>query len=191
MATLSDLISRRFTPESKPRKKPAVQILTAPIPLKIKKAATKYEDEVFNFLLANKDSLGIKSVIRFFNLRVDGAIDLLDNRRLTFEVKYRMNWGKACIAEFQFKYFLNTDEAKAKPVSGGLVFFEEFTGDWQRKDGGRCLENGWIDWYAEHFEVCDKRLDLLRFRNQTLETVDDAMHAAGRSDKALPRTITS
>jgi len=52
----------------------------------------------FNFLLANKVSLGIKAVLKFTALLLDGAVELVDGRRLAVEIKYRMNWEKACVA---------------------------------------------------------------------------------------------
>jgi len=169
MTTLPELIGRLITPEAKARNKPGVKPLSAPIQAKSDKPPDKYEAEVFNFLLANKDALGIKSVMKFTALRVDGAIELLDGRRLTLEIKFRMNWEKACVAEYEFKRFLQISEAKANPVIGGLVIFEEFSGDWKRQAACRLLEDGWSNWYRGHWEVYGFRVDLLRLRGGKLE----------------------
>jgi hypothetical protein len=171
MKALSELISQRITPETKSRNKSKVETLSSPIQPRSEKPAYKYEAEVFNFLLANKETLGIKSIVKFTALVVDGAIELLDGKRLTLEIKFRMNWKKACQAQWQFRYFLMQSEAKVNPVNGGLVFFEEFDGDgWQRQAGCRLLENGWSSWYTGHSEVDGLRLDLLRLRLGKLES---------------------
>jgi hypothetical protein len=101
-------------------------------------------------------------------LVVDGAIELVDGTRLAIEVKMRMNWTKACQAEWQFKQFLNqTNEARVHPVSGTIVFFEEFKGDgWERQARRRLLQNGWNHWYTYYSKVEHKaqeyRMDLFR-----------------------------
>jgi hypothetical protein len=135
---------------------------------------------VFNFLLANQVTLGIKSVLKFTALLVDGAIELLDGKRLTVEIKYRMNWEKACQAEWQFRHFLKTVEAKDNPVNGGLVCFEEFSGDWKRQVKRRLLENGWNHWYRSHSEVDGFRLGLLRFCGGSLESFHEALDDASK-----------
>jgi hypothetical protein len=85
-----------------------------------------------------------------------------------------MNWEKACQAEWQLRHFLKRSEAKDNPVSSGLVFFEEFSGDWKRQVKCRFLENGWNHWYRGHSEVDGFRLDLLRLCREKLE----CFHAA-------------
>jgi hypothetical protein len=170
MPTISELISRCFTPEQKKvRHKPKIQTLSAPIRVKSKKPFAIYEAEVFNFLLAFKEALGIKKVMKFKAQRVDGAVELLDGKQLALEIKFRMNWEKACQAEWQFRRFVKR-HGKDFPVDGGLVFFEEFSGDWKRKAGGRLLENGWSHWYMGHSEVDGLRLDLLRLCKEKLES---------------------
>lgn len=168
MRTIFELISREISAEAKDRGKPKVETLTAGIASRSEKLHDKYEAEVFNFLLANRDGLGIKSVMKFTNHLVDGAVELSDSRRLTVEIKFRMNWEKACQAEYQFRNFLRR-HGKEIPVDGGLVIFEEFSGDWQRQPACRQVQNGWNFWYMAHSKVDDLRLDLLRLRNRELE----------------------
>src|SRR5689334_22613077 len=131
MTRLSELIGRWISPEKKGQHEPKITTLFAAIPATGEKPTAKYEAKVFNFLFTNKESLGIKSVMKFTALLVDGAVELTDGKRLTVEIKFRMNWAKACQAEFQFRNFLKRHSA-SYPVSGGLVFFEEFSGDWSK-----------------------------------------------------------
>jgi hypothetical protein len=183
MTTLSELIGRPITPEAKDQNRPKTEILSAPIPQKARKPHAQYEAEVFNFLLANQEALGIKAVIKFTALLIDGAVELMNGKRLTVEVKFRMNWEKACQAEWQFRTFMKRTEIKPFPVDGGIVIFEDFSGDWNRRQGGRLLENGWSHWYRGHSEIDGFRLDLLRLRAHTLDSFPIA--------DALLKTVTS
>jgi hypothetical protein len=169
MATLSELIGRAITPEAMDRKNPRVVTLSAPIQPNTKKEHGQYEAEVFNSLLANKEALGIKAVMKFTALLVDGAVELIDGRRLTVEVKFRMNWEKACQAEWEFRTFMKRTDVRPFPVDGGIVVFEEFSGDWNRQAACRLLENGWTRWYRGHAEVDGVRQNLLRLRAGKLE----------------------
>ena len=177
MHTLSELIGRAITPEAKDRHSPKVVTLSSPIDPNTEKAHGQYEADVFNFLLANKEPLGIKAVMKFTALLVDGAVELIDGSRLTVEVKFRMNWEKACQAEWQFRTFMKRTDVRPFPVDGGIVVFEEFSGDRIRQGARRLLENGWSHWYRGHAEVDRFRLDLLRLRTGQLETfpIGDAM----------------
>lgn len=175
--TIADLISLEFKPEERKRHKPVVTILSdllgCPDTAKLPR---KYECEVFNFLLKNRDTLGIESVFTFKSLFVDGAILLVDGRRLAVEIKLRMNWTKALQAESEFKRFLLTTEAKTNPVNGVIVFFEQFQGDgWHRKAKSRFLENGWNHWYANYFNIDGYRADLFRLSQGALEHYGVAM----------------
>ncbi len=133
-----------------------------------------YEAEVFNFLLAKKTSLGINSISKFKALLVDGALELEDGRRLAVEIKFRMNWMKACQAEWQFRNFLKRDAAREFGVSGGLVFFADFTGGWDKKAALTRCEDGWNRWYSGHHEVNGLRLDLQRLRGGELDGYPEA-----------------
>jgi hypothetical protein len=64
---------------------------------------------------------------------------------------------------------LKREEAKRNPVSGGNVFFEEFSADWARKFKSRQLENGWSHWYEGHSVVEGLRFNLMRLRGGKLE----------------------
>lgn len=164
MTTLSELIGRAITPEAKDRNNPTTVTLSVPIQPNTEKSHGQYEADVLNFLLANKERLGIKAVMKFTALLVDGAVELIDGRRLTVEVKFRMNWEKACQAEWQFRTFMKRTDVRPFPVDGGIVVFEEFSGDWNRQAACRLLENGWSHWYRGHADVDGCRVDLLRLR---------------------------
>ncbi len=124
------------------------------------------------FCCCNKDALGIQTVFKFENLFIDGAILLADGKtRLAVEIKYRMNWTRACQAGWQIKQFLTrTKEAKTHPVKGAVVFFDEFQGDgWQRRAKCRHLQDGWNHWYLYHSKIEGLRVDLFRIVNSEIE----------------------
>lgn len=168
MTMLSELIGRVITPEMKGRNQPTTLIMDAPIRPNTEKPHGQYEADVFNYLLAEKKRLGIKAVMKFTARLVDGAVELFDGRRLTVEIKYRMNWEKACQAEWQFRSIVKRTDLRPFPVAGGIVVFEEFSGDWNRQAASRLLANGWSHWYHGHADVEGCRVDLLRFRNGEL-----------------------
>jgi hypothetical protein len=113
--------------------------------------------------------LGIKTVMKFTALVVDRVVELMGGKRLTVEIKFRMNWEKACQAEWQFRTLLKATDRKPFSVDGGLVFFEEFSGDWNRQAGSRMMVNGWSHWYTGHSEIDGLRLDLLRLYRGKIE----------------------
>src|SRR5262245_19526672 len=168
---IADLISLPVSPEERKRRKPVVTPLDAPLCLPdTAKLPRKFECGVFNFLLEQRQALGVETVFRFKNLFVDGAILLTDGRRLAVEAKLRMNWTKALQAEAEFRRFLLTPEAKANPVSGVIVFFEAFQGDgWHRKAKSRLLQNGWNHWYANYSRIDGYRADLFRLSQGAFE----------------------
>ena len=165
MATISELTSRQITPALKDRHKPHIDLLSGHILANGEGAEDRYEADVFNFLFDNREMLGIEKVMKFKALLVDGAIELKDGKRLTVEVKFRMNWEKACLAEYQFRTFLKRTDRMPFSVDGGLVVFEEFSGDWKRYTTSRLRENGWDNWYRSHSEIEGFRVDLLRLSN--------------------------
>jgi hypothetical protein len=165
---LDKLISRPIEPERRriaPTTLPLIQRLAEDS----KQPFARYEAQVFNFLLDHKVELGITEVVKFKGLLVDGAIELAAGRRLAIEVKFRMNWAKASQAGWQFSNFLAMDEPAAADISGGIVFFEEFSGDWARTPKATDVENGWIYWYTGHSKIEGKRVDLLRLRGRSLD----------------------
>jgi hypothetical protein len=95
--SLTDLISSEISSEPGRVNGPAAHQVDVPIPAKgTETAPHAFEIAVFNFLLAQKQSLGISAVWRCRNVRVDGLLDLDDGRRIALEIKYAMNWEKAC-----------------------------------------------------------------------------------------------
>jgi hypothetical protein len=172
--SIYELISRTYTPRRFNSPSRAIVPFTPPTTLSTS-AGLGFQDSVFNFLLRNKEQLGIASVWKCKNLRADGAIRLNDRRALALEMKVKMGWTEACQTEWQFRYFLNTEEAQEFGIDGGLAFFEEFKGqerrDW-RKVAADGREDGWHRWYGEHHKIVhgdrEFRFDLLRFRNGRL-----------------------
>jgi hypothetical protein len=187
--TLSDLITRRIDPEAFARRQPSAEVVVAPARLKGPDGPAAYENEVFNFLLKHKARLGIQDVTRFKNRLVDGELVLSDGTRLPIEIKWRMNWMKACQAEWQIRHFLRTaNDETPHHRRGGIVVFEEFSADWARQIGSRALENGWSHWYLFHAYLDGVRVDLLRFRRGTLRGFPLITKAA---NKALHRRWTA
>jgi hypothetical protein len=129
MTTFRELFGRDITPKTKDRRNPSAVPLSTPIRPNTERPHDQYEADVFNFLLDNKGQLGVKTVMKFTALLVDGAVELIDGRRFIVDVKYRMNWEKACQAEWQFRHFMKRADAKPFSVDGGIVVFEEFSGD--------------------------------------------------------------
>ena len=191
MTTISELFGRCITPEAKKPHTPRVDSLTAPIPAKSDSAPDQYEAGVFNFLLANKEALGIKDVMKFTALFVDGAVELKDGRRMTIEIKLRMNWMKASQSEGQFRTFVKRTDRRPFSVDGGLVFFEEFCGDgWEKWAKRRLLENGWSEWYRGHSEVEGFRVDLLRLRAGKLEGFPSNEIVIAQLERLTPQEVS-
>jgi hypothetical protein len=173
---LTGLIDRTIAPEPARVMQPRIERVEPGLGVKERKlVSTAYEDAVFAFLASQGSALGIDAVWRCSNVRIDGLVDLDDGRRLALEIKYRMNWEKACQACTQIGWFLRHPEAKAQQVAGGLVVFEEFSADWWRTAPSRSLQNGWNYWYTEHDDVDGLPVHLLRFREGFLESYLDAL----------------
>lgn len=179
MESLAELISRDISPEFGRANKPACHRIDVPIPATgTETAPHAYETSVFNFLLEQKRPLGISAVWRCRNVRVDGLLDLDDGKRIALEIKYRMNWEKACQSCAQFGWYRTHVESKEKALSSGLVVFETFTGDWARRPSNWLLENGWNYFYTDHRQVEGLRVDLVRLREGILESFTTALAAA-------------
>ena len=179
MEHLSNLTCRNIVPEPARVYKPRIRRIEAPVTTKgTAPVSAAYEAAVFNFLLSRKTSLGIAETWRCKNVRVDGLLDLNNGTRLGLEIKYRMNWEKACQANSQIRWFLNHREAKTRRLTSAIVVFEEFSGDWARKAPSRFLENGWNYWYTDHHDLDGFRVDLVRLRADSFESFFDALDAA-------------
>jgi hypothetical protein len=176
MESFEQLLARNIVAEPRRWNRSTITTLGAPATRPSSDVPRAYEDEVFNFLLGNAEALGIASVLHFKSLLVDGAVEFADGRRLAVEIKYRMNWKKACQAEWQFRNFLKRPEAAQGPVVGGVVFFHAFNDDWVRKPASRTLENGWNYWYEGHCEVEGLPLHLVRLSDGELEVFPQTQH---------------
>ncbi|HMO81309.1 MAG TPA: hypothetical protein PKD24_11005 [Pyrinomonadaceae bacterium] len=170
MKTIAGLIDNDFDFPLVGSRDPEVQLLLEAVHSNSAERPTTYEDEVFNYLVENRSSLGIESVSRFKNLLLDGEIVLADHRRMVVEVKLRMNWLKACQAEWQFRQFIKRRRYEGpSQLSGGVVFFESFTSDWARPVGGKV--RGWKHWYLYHSEVEGLRVHLLQYKDSGVQGV--------------------
>ena len=171
---IADLINIPIPPPVIARRSGRLVELTSP-PVSGRTAVPdRFEHSVLTFLIEHRQTLGIAQLLRAENLMLDAGLVLDDGRFVAIEIKYRMNWLKACQAGWQFGQFMRIlpEAGQYRPV-GGLVFFEEFTGDWARRLGQ--IERGWANWFADHAALPGDdtfRLNLVRFRQGHLETVD-------------------
>jgi hypothetical protein len=178
MERLGDLIDRgRLRPEDARVNTPKVTALSDPMEM-TGSAPAAYQRSVFNALLRDRTMLGIRQVNTCSAVRIDGLVDLDDGRRLALEVKYRMNWPKACQACAQIAWFKNYEPMVQYELSGGLVVFEEFSGDWARRKAKWLLENGWNYWLTDHQFAEGLPVRLLRFRDGRFESYEVALAAA-------------
>jgi hypothetical protein len=133
----------------------------------------QFERQVFRYLRTHSSEQGIKKVSKLENVLVDGTLVLKNRRRcLVVEAKYRMGWLKACQAGWQVGKFLRLPEGRQSRVTGALIIFGGFSGDWAQRRKGKRTENGWFHWYAGHADLPGRpgfRLDLVRFRRGRLE----------------------
>ena len=160
---------------------PGREVLAAPLPTTGASEPKLYEAEVYNYLLANKESLGISKLFRLKNASADCEIELLDGSRVLVEIKYRMNWEKACQAGWQLLESFNLMEPlKLSPTPhAGLVFFEQFSADWNTKPSSRPLLNGWYYWYAGHHKLRhDFSAVLVHFQDGVVNTYPELVSAA-------------
>jgi len=171
MKTISELISQEITPTDKNRKKQG----EVPPPWKATRrtAESEYEATVFNFLLDKKGELGIESVTKFKNRLVDGQVILSNRKLLVVEVKFRMNWERACQAEWQFRQYLKRIATDPSRVDGAIVIFQEFSGDWKKATASRKNAWGWEAWYLYHHDVEGKPMHLLMFSDGEFQGYPD------------------
>jgi hypothetical protein len=171
MLTIPDILNQQ--PEPKDVSHPAAktqEVLSTPLKQQTT-AHYAYEDEVFAFLCNNRSLLGIDRVYRFKNQSMDGELVLQDGAAVPIEIKFRMNWLKACQANWQFARFLKlTGRTSCKT---GIVFFEEYSGDWDITAKSRSIPNGWIRWYKEHYQLQGLDFHLVRLRNGEIQTYSD------------------
>lgn len=179
MERLSDLINQRIDPEPGRVLDPGFRRVDTPLPIAgTASAPAAYEVEVFNYLLACKEQLGVRDVWRCRSIRIDGLLDLENGQRVGLEVKYRMNWEKACQAGHQFSWFRKHPDAAARPIDSGVVVFEQFSGHWARRKKSWLLESGWNFWYMDHQDVDGFRVDLVRLLDGTFDSLPTALTAA-------------
>lgn len=91
-----------------------------------------------------------------------------------------MGWLKACQAGWQVEAFLKTEEAKINPIKGGVIFFQEFSGDWKKMTFCKPLQDGWCRWYEGHCSVNRLPVHLVRLdpTNSTWESYPSALRSS-------------
>lgn len=172
---ISDMISVPVLGRAINRSEGRMVELTSPPASARTKPTAAFEDHVLTYLIKHRQTLGIARVFKGEKLRVDGGLALDDGRFLAVEIKYRMGSLQACRAGWQVGAFTRRREARQYCPVGGIVFFEEFSGDWARtikRLGG--VERGWAYWYDDHAVLPGHktfRLDLIRFREGKLSKI--------------------
>ena len=142
------------------------------------KAPQRFEHKVFNYLLNNKSTLKIKGIYKLNNSRIDGLIEFENGELSMLEVKYRLSWIKCCNARIEFENFMRREtynHHKIKlhnPPTSGIIIFENFDGDWNRKTIDKEVANGWTKFYEEqkHFEKSKSmKIDIVQLKENKLE----------------------
>src|ERR1700683_2436956 len=99
MEPLADLLKWKIDPAPTESPPPVAKPFDIPVSMEGPPSTpATFETAVFNFLLDQKQRLGVRAVWRCKNARIDGLIELDAGSRLAVEVKYAMNWEKACQA---------------------------------------------------------------------------------------------
>jgi hypothetical protein len=179
---LAELISTEISPEPSRQKRPNRMAVEQPLLATPNETVPKaFERRVFNHLLKHHERLGISRVWKCENVRIDGLLQLEDGRHVAVEIKYQMNWAKACQACAQIGWYHSGSYFDDSQIEAGLVVFETFSGDWATRRGSSAAERGWSNFYAEHHQIDGIRVDLLRLRNEILTTFPDelAKHSSG------------
>ncbi|MGC2195413.1 MAG: hypothetical protein WA628_12120 [Terriglobales bacterium] len=169
MLTIAALVDRKRSFAPRPTRSPALrEIDTMPQLSALMTGPALFERRVFQVLVKGRQALGIKTVLAAKNMLIDGGLVLRDGRFVAIEMKYRMNWLKVCQAGWQFERFLASPEGRNRAPRDGIVFFDEFSGDWARAIGG--VERGWVHWYTGHSVLAQGgfRLQLIRFNRRRL-----------------------
>jgi len=169
MLTIATLVDRKRSFAPRPTRSPALrEIDTMPQLSALMTGPAIFERRVFQCLVKGRQALGIKAVLAAQNMLIDGGLVLHDGRFVAIEMKFRMNWLKACQAGWQFEKFLASAEGRHRSPRSGIVFFAAFSGDWARSIGD--VERGWVHWYTGHSVLAQGafRLHLIRFNRGCL-----------------------
>ena len=183
---LEDLISRNITLTRSSNNQERVEIKKLGQIQELKKT-DQFEKDVFTFLFKNKSKLGIDKLFRIYNCRIDGALKLRDRSEFVLlEIKYRLNWFKACNARIEFQLFNNHFVNKLtfidrNEIHSGLIIFEEFSGDWKKQAKKRKRKNGWYLFYEEEnfLKSNDFKIDIGQFKDNKLRTVNNNKNIKG------------
>jgi hypothetical protein len=97
---------------------------------------------------------------------MDGELQLIDGTVVAVEIKLRMNWLKACQSGYQLSEYLSKSNPSGRPIKAGIVFFEQFSGDWARLVRSCSTERGWLKWYRNHHKIRDVDYHLVRFTRE-------------------------
>lgn len=155
LKNLLDIIQEPLVPKTKLKTNKKNNIEKKTIDL-----ALNYENHVFDYL----QEIGFEC--RRDKILIDGIASNEDGDYLV-EVKYRMNWGKACQAQWQISEYIRRNAEERKSIKGAIVFFEQFSSSWNNVPKYLGHEKGWSLWYSDHaITPCDFKTSLVRFNRE-------------------------
>jgi len=150
---LDDILNKKIEPEPFGKRKPELTEVAAPLTSVYKREDYKFPQEVLNYFLKNKNTLGVNKIYRLKNSIIDGLLELNTGKVILLEIKYVLNWTKCCQARLQFqRFFIEKfyDKLSIKKPEGALIVFHHFSGDWGRKRAkNRRYLDGWNRFYEE------------------------------------------
>jgi hypothetical protein len=132
---------------------PELKEITEPLPPPPGgKADLVFEKTVFNYILNNKQPLGVSNVYQLFAARADGLLKLDTGQMVLLEIKYALGWVKCCQARIQFEWFLRRMAYYKLCVNkpeNALIIFHHFSRDWARIGKKNNRQKGWNNFYDE------------------------------------------
>jgi hypothetical protein len=151
---IQEIIDRKINPEWVPKpQSPRLIEVTESLPdPPSKRADLVFEKTVFNYILENKQSLGVSNVYQLRAARTDGLLKLDTGQMVLLEIKYALGWVKCCQARIQFEWFLRRMAYYKLCVNkpeNALIIFHHFSRDWARIGKKNNRQKGWNNFYDE------------------------------------------
>jgi len=149
---ISCIVNKTVKPMFGTRHERQIEEFIACTPEEHPKVYIEFERKVFNYLLKNKDTLGISKVYRLRSSGADGLLELDSGETVLLEIKYALGWAKCCQSRIQFQRFLTEKlygRFSVRKPESGLIVFNRFSGDWAKR--------GW-DYFYEEENVLNESL---------------------------------
>jgi len=161
---IQEIIDRKINPEWVPKpQSPRLIEVTESLPdPPSKRADLVFEKTVFNYILENKQSLGVSNVYQLRAARTDGLLKLDTGQMVLLEIKYALGWVKCCQARIQFESFIKLNiygKIHIDKPENALILFNQFSRDWARM-GKYNRQKGWYNFYDEQNYLSDDSLNI-------------------------------